>query len=238
MGKVWAQGPPLDELAPLHAAYVAALRDAFGVVAGRDLLLDALLPLSPPRAVRRALRKTSDQLRPDACQFLHAVVWDRIVWPEREVRELVEIARELQDAVDAGAVQIEQEREEIAAVATSLESFTAAAATLVAGAQLWRDAAGAEADSLRLLELPEEEAVADHAAAGFAGGDALAAALGVPPQRRTAFFQLLSRKRTSLADGDWREVRNRRPNEPQFTYRVDSPQLQAWARPYAAPHSA
>jgi hypothetical protein len=71
---------------------------------------------------------------------------------------------------------------------------------------------------------------------GFLGGEELAEALGIPESRRTAFRKQLERDRDSLGDGCWIEVQNRRPNAPQYLYKVNSPKLQALAAKYKAPN--
>ncbi|HUY88702.1 MAG TPA: hypothetical protein VMV10_08205 [Pirellulales bacterium] len=76
------------------------------------------------------------------------------------------------------------------------------------------------------------------APSGFLGGAELADALGVNPSRRDAFFKKLERKRTSLGDGCWQEVSNKRPNDPKFQYRPDSPALLALAAAYKNPKPA
>lgn len=57
---------------------------------------------------------------------------------------------------------------------------------------------------------------------GFLGGLALADALGVHPQRRDAFFKRLERERLSIGDENWKEITDKRPNEPRFLYRVSA----------------
>ncbi len=70
---------------------------------------------------------------------------------------------------------------------------------------------------------------------GFLGGEALADALRVDPSQRKAFFQMLARKRQELGDDAWREVSDRRPNDPQFLYRADAPKLRDLASRYQRP---
>lgn len=73
---------------------------------------------------------------------------------------------------------------------------------------------------------------------GFVGGTGLIEALGVHPTQRSAFFRQLERKRLELGDDCWHEVREPRPNQPRFIYRVDSPKLQSLAAKYQQPRSA
>ena len=68
---------------------------------------------------------------------------------------------------------------------------------------------------------------------GFLGGAALADALGVQATRRDAFFRQLGRKRISLGDDSWQEVRDRHGNGPIFLYRVDSPNIIELAKHYS-----
>jgi hypothetical protein len=70
---------------------------------------------------------------------------------------------------------------------------------------------------------------------GFLGGAALADALGIHATLRGAFFQNLGRKRKSLGDGGWHEVREPRPNSPRFLYRADSQKLRDLAADYQNP---
>ena len=73
---------------------------------------------------------------------------------------------------------------------------------------------------------------------GFLGGTELRNALSIPTERVEAFFKALERKRRNLGDECWHEVRDRRPNSPQFIYRVDSPALRELADRYRTPNSA
>ena len=72
--------------------------------------------------------------------------------------------------------------------------------------------------------------------AGFLGGEQLAQALGVPPERRQTFLRALGRlrkpkagKRAQLPDTDWQEVQNFRQNTPKFLYRLTAPAVQETA---------
>ena len=84
---------------------------------------------------------------------------------------------------------------------------------------------------------PASDAGADSPTA-FMGGAALADALGVHATRRDAFFRQLERQRKSLGDDCWHEVREPRPNSPQFLYLADSPKLRDLAAAYTLPKPA
>ncbi|NMC20949.1 MAG: hypothetical protein GYA33_11070, partial [Thermogutta sp.] len=67
----------------------------------------------------------------------------------------------------------------------------------------------------------------------FLGGDDLVNALGIHPSRRDAFLKKLERVRLHLGDGNWREVVDKRPNDPRFLYRVKA--LHGLAAGYRTP---
>jgi len=73
---------------------------------------------------------------------------------------------------------------------------------------------------------------------GFLGGAALADVIGIHATRRDAFFRQLERRRTSLGDNHWHEVRDPRPNNPRYLYRADSPKLRDLAAGYKTPKRA
>ena len=73
---------------------------------------------------------------------------------------------------------------------------------------------------------------------GFLGGAELADALGIHATRRDAFSRQLSRKRKSLEDFGWHEVREPRPHSPRFLYRPDFPKLRDLAAVYTKPKPA
>jgi hypothetical protein len=82
---------------------------------------------------------------------------------------------------------------------------------------------------------PGREVAEPAAKAGFLGGSELADALGVHPSRRDAFFKRLERKRLELGDDCWDQVRDRRPNAPEYLYRADSPNVRELAAAYKNP---
>lgn len=71
---------------------------------------------------------------------------------------------------------------------------------------------------------------------GNLGGEELANALGVHPDRRGAFFRQLQRLRTAKQlERLYDEVANPRPNDPKYKYRADSPELRQLAEKYREP---
>ena len=84
----------------------------------------------------------------------------------------------------------------------------------------------------------KEERGETQPAIGFLGGEDLANALSINPSRRAAFFKQLERKRISLGDDCWDEVREPRPNSARFIYRVDSVELRDLAAAYKTPKPA
>ncbi len=73
---------------------------------------------------------------------------------------------------------------------------------------------------------------------GFLGREDLADALGIHATRRDAFFQQLSRRRKSLGDDNWHEVRDPQSNSSRYLYRADSPKLRDLAAGYVTPKLA
>jgi hypothetical protein len=69
---------------------------------------------------------------------------------------------------------------------------------------------------------------------GWYGGDELRRALGVPESESAAFRKAISRARCDkrLRDDDWREVSDRRPNEPMYVFRLDA--VRDLAKPFKA----
>jgi len=74
--------------------------------------------------------------------------------------------------------------------------------------------------------------------AGFLGVSDLARALEVHSSRKLAFQKQLERSRIKLGDRCWHQVRESRPNEPQYLYRVDDPSLRKLATGYTEPKLA
>src|SRR5262249_48589916 len=67
-----------------------------------------------------------------------------------------------------------------------------------------------QADAMEKRKEPAPAVTTEPSRTGFLGGADLADALGVHPSQRDAFFKQLERKRTSLGDECWQEVRNAR----------------------------
>ena len=179
--------------------------------------------------VVRSLLRRVQAGGPPAPGRVEWIGWEVIEATADHAPEQLGASREMAGTSAECTAQQQESSDNASAVGRLLQGPASAVGSVIEAKSTGGDSASA------IPEAPDANRVA---VSGFVGGTPLIEVLGVHPTQRNAFFRQLERKRLALGDDCWHEVREPRPNQPRFIYRIDSPKLQSLAARYKQPRSA